>query len=181
MKGKIKIFHGPMFSSKTSSLISAYYKWTQIGKKVIIINTILDNRYSNDNKMYTHDGKYIDCIKTENLFDIDELIYKDADIILINEGQFFKDLVEFCLYNTEEKYNKYVIVGALSGTFERKPFEVVSNLMAIADKSIRLYGFCKICNNGNKSLYSKRITDEKKLIVIGSDNYIPVCKDHYYN
>lgn len=55
---------------------------------------------------------------------------KDFDVIGIDEGQFFPDVVEFC----EEAANqgKIVVIAALDGTFERKAFGNIINLIPMA-------------------------------------------------
>ena len=52
------------------------------------------------------------------------------DVVAIDEGQFFLEIVDFC----EELANLGVIVlvAALDGTFQRKPFGNIINLLPIA-------------------------------------------------
>lgn len=175
---KIKMYIGPMYSSKTSEIIREYYRWTSIKKKVMVINHSLDNRYNSDDYMYTHDQNKIKCIKINNLFELpfDDLI--NADVILINEGQFFNRLVEFCLLWCEQ-YHKNIVVCGLNGDYLRKPFGEINNLICVADEVIKLKALCSICKNGTEALFTKRLTSENEQIVIGFDNYIPVCRKHH--
>jgi thymidine kinase len=112
------------------------------------------------------------------LFDLDENILHKNDVILINEGQFFEDLVEFCVYWSEE-HNKNIIVCGLDGDFQRKPFENISRLIPLVDTITKLTALCKVCNDGTPALFSHRITQETDRLVIGSKNYIPLCRKHY--
>ena len=59
------------------------------------------------------------AIKTSTLKEI-KAKAMNYDVIAIDEGQFFPDIVDF----SEELANKgkVVIVAALDGTFQRKPF-----------------------------------------------------------
>lgn len=52
------------------------------------------------------------------------------DVIAIDEGQFFPDIVNF----SEELANrgKVVVIAALDGTFQRKPFGSILDLVPMA-------------------------------------------------
>ena len=54
-----------MFSGKTSYLISIAKKYKLKNKKVLLINYIHDTRYSNSDKITSHDGVSIDCVPSE--------------------------------------------------------------------------------------------------------------------
>lgn len=174
----IKLYIGCMFSGKTSRLIHEYNRWENINRNAIMINYIDDNRYGTDNYVYSHDKNKIKCIKVRELFNISDKILKNNDLILINEGQFFPDLIDFCLKWCEE-YNKDIIVCGLDGNFMRKPFGQINDLISISDEVTKLTAYCKKCNDGTKAIFSKRLSNEKENIVIGTDNYIPVCRKHY--
>jgi len=38
---------------------------------------------------------------------------------------------------------------------------------------------CSLCKNGIPGIFSKRLTQEKEQTVVGSDIYIPVCRNCY--
>jgi len=38
---------------------------------------------------------------------------------------------------------------------------------------------CSLCKNGTPGLFSMRLTKEKEQMLIGSTNYIPVCRVCY--
>jgi thymidine kinase len=52
------------------------------------------------------------------------------DVIGVDEGQFFQEIVEFCELLANQ--GKTVVVSALDGTFERKPFGNIINLIPLA-------------------------------------------------
>mgnify|MGYP001066393108 CR=1 FL=1 len=177
----LKIIIGCMFSGKTSEVMREYTRWNNIGKKAIIINYYEDERYGTDNYVYNHDLNKKPCIKTKNLNDVSKDILMENDVILINEGQFFSDLFDFCLLWCET-HHKNIIVSGLDGDYLRKPFGQIYLLIPLADQVIKLKSFCKKCNDGTQAIFSKRISDEKDDIVIGAgEKYIPVCRKHYLN
>lgn len=180
--GSISLYIGCMYSGKTSEIIKEYKRWSNINKKVICINHSFDTRYDNnqdvDTYVFNHDLSKIKCYRTDVLEHIDSKILDEIDVILINEGQFFSDLVNFCVYWSETK-NKDIIVCGLDGDFQRKPFETISQLIPLVDRVTKLSALCKMCGDGTPALFSHRISKETERLVIGSSNYIPLCRKHY--
>ena len=178
--GSIELYIGPMFSGKSSMLIKTAKIYESIGKKILAINNKRDTRYG-INKITTHDKISINCVMVEKLNDIHRNFskeFKEADIILVEELQFFDD-IDFII-NAAEKYGKKVVTSGLDGDFQRKPFKSVVNLIPYCDTVTKLRGFCKICRDGTPSLFSKRIVKSTKNILVGgSDAYIGVCRKHY--
>lgn len=178
-KMSIKIIIGCMFSGKTSYLQREYHEWISINKSPLCINYIDDNRYGdNFTNMYNHNENYIECIKTKNLRDVDEELISKHEVILINEGQFFSDLVEYCV-KWSDKLGKIIIVCGLDGDFQRKSFGEILNLIPYADSVKKLTAYCKECSDGTKAIFTHRKTNEKEQIVIGSNNYEALCRKCY--
>ena len=75
--------------------------------------------------------------------------------------------------------NKKVYVCGLDGDFERKKFGQILDLIPLCDTVTKLTSLCSLCKNGTKGIFSKRITSETEQTVVGSDNYIPVCRNCY--
>ena len=119
----------------------------------------------------------IPCLQTSHITNVMEHA-RDCDVILINEGQFFPDLFE-CVIELVEKYNKKVYVSALDGDFKREKFGGILDLIPYCDQFTKLNSLCSQCKNGRKALFSHRVTTESAQIVIGSDNYIPLCRKCY--
>ena len=171
--GYLEIILGSMYSGKTSRLVEIYKQCQFCNMSVIVINNTIDNRYDN-NLMSTHDQIKIPCLKTETLMDLSII---ESNVILINEGQFFPDLEEFVEKMLEHK--KKIYVCGLDGDFQRKKFGQILNLIPLCDKVTKLTSLCSLCKNGTPGIFSKRITFEKEQTVVGSDNYIPVCRSCY--
>ncbi len=192
--GYLELIIGPMYSGKTSRLVEIYKQCKFCNIHVAVINHSIDNRYD-DELLSTHDQVKIPCIKTDKLLDIypndicidsdissiprinDKLKIATSSVILINEGQFFSDLEEFVKNLLSN--NKKIYVCGLDGDFERKKFGQILDLIPLCDKVTKLTSLCSICKNGTPGIFSKRITNEKEQTVVGSDNYIPVCRSCY--
>ena len=172
-EGKIEIILGPMFSGKSTRLIELIRKYTYKAKKTIMIKFFADKRYTEKSEVVTHDLIKYDSIDCKNLRDsFDKL--KTYDVIGINEGQFFPDLVEVC----EELalLKKTIIVAALNGDFRMEPFPVVSRLISKADKIKLLKAYCFHCHKDAK--FSLRIVQSNETVLIGAgEAYKPACRD----
>jgi len=187
--GYLEIILGSMYSGKTSRLVEIYKQYMFCNIPVCVINHSIDNRYDTE-MLSTHDQIKIPCIKTNKLFDVwfeytdlesiyltDKFKVYLSNVILINEGQFFPDLEEFVKQLLAN--GKKVYVCGLDGDFERKKFGQILDLIPLCDKVTKLTSLCGICKNGTLGIFSKRITCEQIQTVVGSDNYIPVCRNCY--
>lgn len=191
----LEVILGCMYSGKTSKLVEIYKQCKFCNISVTVINHSIDVRYD-DELLSTHDQIKIPCIKTNKLLDLwvnddidletniemipkirDKLMVLRSDVILINEGQFFEDLEEFV--KKLLGYNKKIYVCGLDGDFERKKFGQILDLIPLCDKVTKLTSLCSLCKNGTPGIFSKRITNEKEQTVVGSTNYIPVCRSCY--
>lgn len=175
--GSIEIIVGCMYSGKTTAVINLCKQWGTI-MKILCINYADDTRYGDDNNLYSHDLNKIACVKTLKLSDIDIDTIKSSDIILINEGQFFSDLYDCCII-WSESYNKKLIISGLDGDFKREPFGQILKLIPVCDSITKLTALCPICKDGTKALFTHRLSTEKDQIVIGSSNYVALCRKHY--
>jgi len=185
--GYLEIILGPMYASKTTRLVEIYKQCKFCNISVTVINHSIDNRYDDD-LLSTHDKIKIPCIKTEKLLNlwndtfsmkpnVNFLNIMSSEVVLINEGQFFPDLFEFV--SKLLLYNKRVYVCGLDGDFERKKFGQILDLIPLCDKVEKLTALCSSCKDGTRAIFSMRLTEEKEQTVVGSENYIPVCRNCY--
>ena len=178
--GKLELIIGNMFSGKSSELIRRINREKSINKKILVINYISDNRYS-QTSVTTHDNLKINCLKSEKLNDITENMIQQYDSFFIDEGQFFKDLYKTVLMLVDQ-YKKHVIVSSLDGDYLRNPFGDIIKLIPICDTLDKLSAYCSKCSNGTIAPFTKKILINSNLIDIGGkDKYIPVCRYHYFN
>ena len=173
--GRLEIILGSMFSGKTTRLIELYHQFTSQRVSVIAINYADDTRY-HTTMLSTHDNVMIPCVQCHNLneiIDTDDI--KNSSVILINEGQFFQDIFEIVV-NWVEHQKKHVIICGLDGDFKRIKFGKLCDLIPFCDSIVKLHASCKC---GEKAIFSHRITNEVEQVVIGSSNYIPLCRTCY--
>ncbi|XP_040041839.2 thymidine kinase, cytosolic [Gasterosteus aculeatus] len=173
-RGQIQVIFGPMFSGKSTELMRRVRRFQVAQYDCLVIKYTRDTRYS-DTGMATHDKSTMEAVPASCLGEMRPLALA-ACVIGIDEGQFFPDTVEFC----EEMANlgKTVIVAALDGTFQRKPFGNILNLIPLAESVVKLHAVCMQCYK--EAAYTKRIGAEKEVEVIGgADKYQAVCRTCY--
>ena len=168
----ITLVCGPMFSGKTNKLIELC---TQDNIKKIIIKFKRDNRYTDEKKLISNDGKILqssEIIEIVYVNILSELNNLDLyEKIIIDEGQFFDDLCRFCIENK----NKEIIIAGLDFDFKQEWFKPIYDVIPLCDNIIKLEGKCMRCDKlGSK--HSIRTIKNDDLILIGSsDIYIAVC------
>ena len=172
-KGQVQVIFGPMFSGKSTELLRRIRRYQIANQDCLVIKYAKDNRYSTD-EVATHDKQAIPAIKATKLLNINTSRFS---VIGVDEGQFFEDIVPFAEIMADR--GKIVIVAALDGTFERKPFGTILNLIPIAESVIKLSAVCNTCFR--EAAFTKRISNEKEVEVIGgSDKYLAVCRQCYH-
>ena len=192
--GYLELIIGPMFCGKTSKILEIYKQCKFCNIPVSIINHTIDKRY-HDTMLSTHDKVMAPCLQANKLSDIwtnsgfiesgnqsdkyANKLLRSSDVILINEGQFFPDLYEVVVDMLNN--NKKVYVCGLDGDFERKKFGNILDLIPLCDKVNKLTSLCSLCRDGTPGIFSMRLTTETEQTVVGSDNYIPVCRKCYSN
>lgn len=181
--GYLEIIKGPMFSGKTTRLLDIYKKYSFCEIETMVINYAKDNRYS-DKMLSSHDKVMIPCVKALHLsdivdfkrFNITNSDFLNAKAILINEGQFFDDIVDWVTIAVE-KYHKNVYICGLNSDYKRNKFGDWLDLETISDKVVMLHSFCSHCKK-KPAIFTHRLSKEVELEVIGTE-YIPVCRNCY--
>ena len=168
---------GNMFSGKTSELIRRVKRHRVIGDQILVINSKKDSRNEGD-VLQTHDMSTFDCVKTNNLLGIIDIKeYKDADLIAIDEVQFFDNVEIFVKQALLD--DKHVIVAGLDGDFRQRVFGELLALVPLADDVTKLKALCMECMDGTLGPFTKRTVKNDKQELIGeSDVYKAVCRNH---
>ena len=176
-EGYLELILGPMFSGKTSTLKKIYDQCIYCNIPIMVINYEADNRYCDASFMSTHDKVMIPCIKGVSILEILEQNKEkvnESEVILINEGQFFKDIDT--VIHLVENLHKRVYICGLDGDFKKNKIGSLLDLIPHWDNVYKLKSLCSECRDGKSGLFSYRITDETQQVVIGVENYKPVCR-----
>lgn len=180
----LELIIGPMFAGKTSAIQTIIRRHEALGIKCVAYKPIIDNRFGEDSFIYNHDSVKV-AAKSVNNLTANRLTeeYNSANLVIIEEGQFFLDLYDFVASAVEED-GKHVVVAGLDGDRFRKPFGQILSLIPIADKVTKLTAFCKRCANDHGSIIPALFTygsiqSIRSVQIGGAEIYEPVCRVHY--
>lgn len=190
MSGKLTIITGPMFSGKTSTLITFIERDHIAERNYIVFNSALDNRYG-ENSINTHNGGTIIANAVETSTDMADVINSHIQMlaersevletVFIDEVQFFDDgIVELIELLRDTNINVYCSGLNLDANFNSFTFKNstrnIGELLSLADEIIKKTAICMDCKRDAVISYRKEKTTE---IVVGVDNYTPLCRDCY--
>jgi len=159
---------GCMYSSKTTTLINTYHT---LEKGTIIIDYDTTQNECIESFMQNHTTLKLPCIKCVYLFDIYiKRFLDDIDIIMINEAQFFKDLIPF----VRERLNKgkIIYVYGLDGDYKQEKIGHILDLIPLCDTIQKLKAKCKC---GNDAIFSHRESSETDQYQPNA-TYTPLCR-----
>tara|TARA_A200000159_G_C7247081_1_gene307089 strand:- start:58 stop:681 length:624 start_codon:yes stop_codon:yes gene_type:complete len=186
--GALHLIMGPMYAGKSTKLIQTFNELdkSKDGQaKVVVITHAIENRYSLD-KLSSHDRKEVDCTKVSDIKTIinacSNTISNDiqlADYILLDEAQFFPDLIN--TIELVETFHKTVYVYGLDGDFKRNKFGSILDLVPFCDTVQKLSGKCSHCDN--KSHFSWRLSNDRttQIVVGAASEYVSLCRQCYMN
>lgn len=186
---------GCMYASKTTSLIQKYNTLKNV--IVLDYDTERQGKFY-EGELVNHNGVTIPCIKCSKLYDILDIYKKrgnfqishefdplndyglaremhatrdalfNARHIMINEAQFYPDLVEF----VKEFSQKNIYIYGLDGDFRQEKIGYILDLIPLCDTVTKLRATCA-CSE--PAIFSKRLGIETDQYLPNAE-YIPVCR-----
>jgi thymidine kinase len=177
----LELLIGPMFAGKSSAIQSIVRRHRSLGWPVFVITHSLDTRYSAEPMIVNHDRQMLPALATPRLMDLlahEE--YAKSRLVVIEEAQFFDDLVDF-VRHVVDKDGKHCVVVGLDGDAERLPFGAVLELVPYADRVTKLTAMCKLCADGTPAIFTfAHATDRTSTVCVGAEErYAPMCRKHY--
>ncbi len=177
--GRTTLILGCMFSGKTTHMFSLIKSAVIGGKNACIIGHRQDVRYSRKALVLSHDNQIMQAIKVDSLETEPVQLPVDVHVIGIDEGHFFPGLAAFC--DAQNYKGRDVVVAALNGDSERRPWTHVQELIPLAHTILTMHGVCVLCQS--EASCSRKITVEQsapnEIDVGGGDMYVSTCLDCY--
>jgi thymidine kinase len=165
-----------------------------IKQKILIINSVLDVRpdINESGNLTSHRDspsrvRNARQITVKTLKEIPLQLIEQHDVIGIDEAQFFEDIT---LVFEWLKMGKSIITAGLMFTSECKPFGDYYLLLSHADEVIRLSAVCLKCKEEmdvhhisgmSQQANMTKCLKQKDTDISVDNEYIPVCRYHYYN
>lgn len=170
--GWIEVIAGCMFSGKTEELIRRIRRAQIARQNVAIFKPKIDTRYSSDHIVSHSEARLLSTV-VERSSEILQ-IAKDAQVVGIDEGQFFDmGIIEV----SEQLANdgKRVIIAGLDQDYRGKPFEPMPQLLAVAEYITKTLAICMVC--GNPADRTQRTTLSSERVLVGAkDSYEARCR-----
>jgi thymidine kinase len=179
-KGKLIIHTGSMFSGKTSSLEKDVKRFRLAGYRTLAFKPSVDTRYASS-EIVTHDDTTLEAVLVEGISEIlRQCSLNKPEVVAIDEVQFLGGGLDEIIkgVNSLLGQNITVIAAGLDIDFAGQPFEIVKELMPIADYLTKHHAVCVKC--GTDAWVSHRKTKDRERVVIGaSREYEPLCRSCY--
>lgn len=183
----LELVVGPMFAGKSSALLAVVRRHVALGQHVLVLTHALDTRYGRTGgSIVNHD---LQCVPAHSLAELTPVLdwptFASAQLVVVEEAQFFPDLRAF-VTAAVDAHGKHVVVAGLDGDVERHPFGEVLALLPLADRVTKLAALCRMCRDGTPALFTcltPGMAPEATAVtaprVGGAELYMPVCRRHY--
>lgn len=181
--GWVHVICGCMFCGKTDEMLRLLRRFSIAGRRVVLVKPALDTRTELRN-VVSRSGAQHPAVTVDDSDRI-EAVTGDADIVAIEEGQFWDERLPEVVERLADA-GKQVIVTGLDRDFRGIPFGTMPRLMALADQVTKLTAICMQC--GEPATRTQRLIDgrpapaDSPLIVIGGmgdETYEARCRLHH--
>jgi len=160
-RGGIYLITGPMHGGKTTELMRRLRREHLAGRKVLAIKWAKDDRYGKQPELVTHDKCTFPARLAHELMPhLPEIELEGYEVIGVDEGQFFPDLVEFCA-QVADVLRRKVHVAALNGNFRRLGFATVTDLYSYTDDVCLFSAVCQREGCGADAPFSHLVPEAK--------------------
>lgn len=176
-KGSLEVIVGCVSSGKTEELVRLLRRATIARQKVSNFKPSRDDR--NDG-IESRNGCRLRAVAIRDPLEIPASVGSDCTVVGIDEVQFFDERLVTAIDVLVERGVR-VIVAALDTDYNGKPFGIVPNLMAIADKVVKVRAICVQC--GKDAIRSQLLVEPKEtgsanpILVGGDGTYEARCRD----
>ena len=155
-------------------------------RKCLVIQHSADKRYDHLVKqggIVCNNGEEKTLIPTVRASKLSEIDVTDYDVIGVNEGQFYPDLL---VVDEWANAGKIVIVDGLDGDINRENFGQLHKLIPKCEKVTKLCAICVNCGKDapftikiGETEQAAQYVDDIKIDVGGAKSYAPVCRACY--
>lgn len=164
----ITVYCGPMFAGKSEAL---WRVWNE-AENPVAFKPAMDDRDAAD-CFITHAGHRIPCAAVATAGDLLDLVPSGCDAVLVDEGQFLGGALTGVLRRLDRR-GVPVYVACLDMDCHGLPFGAVGDLLATADRVVKLRAVCARC--GNPATRSHRtVRVEGRDFIGGAEAYEPLC------
>jgi thymidine kinase len=178
MSGEITVITGPMFSSKTETLLASMRRAAVADIPYQLFKSSVDHRYSTDD-VVSHSGISMAATNVNSSEHLVKLINPETKVIGLDEAQFLDNgLVDVVLEHADR--GLVIILSGLSQDSQRKPYGPLAKLLPHATNIILNKAICKVCKKYSAEFsyrrgFLKNVSEQ--LLVGGAESYEARCRD----
>jgi len=161
------VYCGPMFSSKTTSLLSTIDRFRYQNKKVAVFKPKMDGRYAED-FVCTHSGWKVQAHCVKDGPDILEKLSEMQDnpqVVAVDEAFMIPGVAKALVWLYRSGFS--IVVSSLDLSATGKPFEEIEKILPWATKVEKRSAVCVVCSKDAFYTYKKQSNDEE--IEVGGD------------
>ena len=167
-----------MWSGKTSQLLRLGRQHALCEIDALLVNHSSDTRYAgNASQLTAHDGGVLPCVASSTLADLGEMAAL-PQVILVNEAQFFPDVVDWTREAVEGQ-GKRVTLAGLDGDYLRGAFGDWLSLIPMADSVVKLRAICAGCKRAEAPFTWRSDRHGEGQILVGTSEYKALCRACY--
>ena len=168
--GKITLLLGPMFSGKSSILLSEIDKASIAKIPCCIVRPKTDTR-----EFFTHSKMNSRECDNYNVDDLNDVPCEKYEVVCIDEGQFFKSLNKTLEWASQ---GKRVFISALNGDRHQKEWKITQEMIPLVDEIVFLKAVCSKCGSYEASFsYKLHDTSISQVDIGGSaESFIALCR-----
>ncbi len=144
----LTVITGPMFSGKSTELIRQIRREQIAEKEMQLFKFSEDSRYAPAEKLASYDGGMIQAVPVINTREMINLVLPDTQLVVIDEVQFFDDIIIDYVSHLVEQ-GKRVMAAGLNLDFRGEPFpfghgstRTMADLLVRADFIVKLSAVC---------------------------------------
>lgn len=178
----LTVITGPMFSGKSSALISRCIANVIAERYVVVFKPDNDDRY--DKKLVnviSHNGDAFPAVAVPTqdpglCWDAIYSLNKSVNVIAFDEAQFFEKgaMLDIVKELMDEGFD--IILAGLSQDYIGRPFGAMPELLAVADEILSLKAVCSNCKCiGVATRTYRKSKDDEQVVVGGTDKYEARC------
>ncbi len=183
--------YSTMSAGKSLDLLKVNYNYKEKGKKTILFSPKVDTRHG-EGKITSRIGIQESALSVDSDFNfynyVEEGMKESGRIycILIDEVQFLKRKQIEQLSKIVDLLDIPVMCYGLKNDFQNNLFEGSEALLLYADKIQEIKTICAKEDCGKKAIMNGRFVDgqmvvEGEQIMVGDEEYLPLCRKHYYS
>jgi len=172
------LYCGPMFSSKTSSLLALLEKYKYQHKKIVVFKPNIDDRYSTS-EVVTHSGWKVPAVCVKSGAEILEYLTNldvAPQIVAVDEAFMIPGSSDTLIWLYTFGFT--VVVSSLEMSSTGKPFAEIEKMLPWATHVQKCTSVCTVCGRDAHFTHKKQVGGEE-IEVGGAELYEPRCAQHF--